>query len=215
MAITTIAILVPVILFGKLADVEWMSRSIRATQQRGRRELMTRRSAEVIPGRDRLPWHGCASFLARWLLFSVPRCSCFFSLSLPGCLSSHLSPPALSRTRTRVRWSISPPCFARDDDDDDDSHNVRLDSPIVRIQSIPRIKTDTRFDTACLTIVFIARTTIYRTTIRGTILHAGGRLYRSSLKEFYPPSCVPLRKKNEEHERRENYRVTKLRFNAI
>lgn len=45
MAITTIAILMPVILFGELADIKWMSRSIRATQQRGRWELVAHRSA--------------------------------------------------------------------------------------------------------------------------------------------------------------------------
>jgi len=79
---------------------------------------------EVIPGRDRLPWHGCASSLAR-LVLSIPRCSCFFSPFFLGALISslaisiipsahprtemgHITSLCLVRTRDTVHFDLGP-----------------------------------------------------------------------------------------------------------
>lgn len=51
MAVATVAVLMAVILLAEVADVERVPRPVRAAQQLGRRELMTRRS--VVKLRER------------------------------------------------------------------------------------------------------------------------------------------------------------------
>lgn len=55
---------------------------------------------QVIPGRDRLPWHGCASFLMRLLLF-VPRYNCFSLSLLLGALISSLAASIITSAHPR------------------------------------------------------------------------------------------------------------------
>lgn len=152
---------------------------------------------EVIPGRDRLPWHGCASFLARWLLLSVPRCSCFFSLSLLDGLSSHLSPPALSLTRTRVTWSISPPCFT------DDGTTTIQRAPTWQPDLTPRphsIDPEDQIPWYCVLRLFLSRV-LYRMMIKGN----DSACWRTLVSWEFIRRLFPNASPGKEYERRENY----------